>query len=121
MVDDLCAFFGERITFALKAGIREDQIWLDPGFGFGKTAEHNLELLRRLREFKRFGRPLLIGTSNKNTIGKVLGVPVEERLEGTAATVAIGIANGADAIRVHDVKAMARVARITDAIVYGWP
>lgn len=121
VVDDVCAFFEERIAFALRAGIAEARIWLDPGFGFGKAHAHNLELLRRLREFKQFGRPLLIGTSNKSTIGEVLGVPVEERLEGTAATVAIGIAHGADAVRVHDVKAMARVARMADAIVHGWP
>lgn len=119
VIDDICAFFEERIAFATRAGIAEANIWLDPGFGFGKSVAHNLEMLRRLREFKRFGRPLLIGTSNKNTIGKVLDLPVSERLEGTAATVAIGIVNGADAVRVHDVKAMARVARMTDAVVHG--
>jgi dihydropteroate synthase len=120
VVDEVCAFFEERLAFAVKAGIREEQIWLDPGFGFGKTVAHNLEMLRRLREFTRFGRPVLIGTSNKNTIGKVLDLSVGERTEGTAATVAIGIANGAAAVRVHDVKAMARVARMSDAIVRGW-
>ena len=119
IVDDIRAFFDERIAFAVKAGIVESNIWLDPGFGFGKTVEHNLELLRRLGEFKSLGRPVLIGTSNKSTIGQVLGLPPEERNEGTAATVAIGIANGADAIRVHDVKTMARVATMTDAIVRG--
>lgn len=117
VVDDICAFFDERMTFALSRGIAEAQIWLDPGFGFGKNADHNLELLRRLREFKRFGRPLLIGTSNKATIGKVLDTAVDERTEGTAATVAVSIMNGADAVRVHDVKRMARVARMTDAIL----
>ena len=120
VVDEVCAFFEERLAFALAAGIREDQIWLDPGIGFGKTHEHNLTLLRRLRECTRFGRPLLIGTSNKSTIGAVLDLPVAERMEGTAATVAIGIANGAHAVRVHDVKAMARVVRMSDAIVHGW-
>lgn len=119
VVDDICRFFEERIRYATKMGIREDAIWLDPGFGFGKTPAHNLELLRRLAEFKRFGRPILIGTSNKSTIGKVLNLPVEDRMEGTAATVAIAIANGADAVRVHDVKRMARVAKMTDAIVRG--
>ena len=118
VVDDLCAFFEERIAFAAGMGISEAQIWIDPGFGFGKTREHNLELLRRLREFKRLGRPILVGTSNKSTIGKVLGeLPVDDRLEGTAATVAVAVMNGADAVRVHDVKAMARVARMTDAIM----
>lgn len=117
IVDDLCRFFEERIHFATKHGIREDNLWIDPGFGFGKITAHNLEVLRRLREFKRFGRPILIGTSNKSTIGAVLDVPVDDRMEGTAATVAIGIANGADAVRVHDVKRMGRVARMADAIV----
>lgn len=119
VIGDISRFFEERIRFALRFGIREDQIWLDPGFGFGKTPAHNLELLRRLGEFKRFGRPILIGTSNKSTIGAVLNLPVDERTEGTAATVAIGIANGADAVRVHDVKRMARVARMADAVVRG--
>ncbi len=117
LADDICAFFEERMAYAVREGIREDTIWLDPGFGFGKTVEHNLEMLRRLREFKRIGRPLLIGTSNKSTIGTILGLPLHERLEGTAATVAISIWNGADGVRVHDVKAMARVARMCDAIM----
>ena len=105
---------------AVVAGVRPQNIILDPGFGFGKMPVHNLEVLRRLGEFKAMGYPLLVGTSRKSTIGLVLGLPVDERLEGTAATVAIAIANGADIIRVHDVKAMARVARMTDAIVRGW-
>lgn len=119
VVDDLCAFFGERIEAAVRAGIREDRIWLDPGFAFGKTVEHNLEILRRLRAFRRFGRPLLLGVSNKSTIGAVLDLPVNERMEGTAAAVAVGIMNGADAVRVHDVRALARVARMCDAILRG--
>lgn len=117
VVSDICAFFEERIRFATDRGIPESSIWLDPGFGFGKTPEQNLELLRRLHEFKRFACPLLIGTSNKSTIGKVLNTTVEDRMEGTAATVAVAIMNGADAVRVHDVRAMARVARMTDAIL----
>jgi dihydropteroate synthase len=117
LVDDLCAFFEERMNAAVAAGVREEAIWLDPGFGFGKTVAHNLEMLRRLNEFNRFGRPLLIGTSNKRTIGAVLGgASLEERTEGTAATVAVAICNGARCVRVHDVKTMARVARMTDAI-----
>lgn len=119
VIDEITAFFEERLTFATEQGIRADRIWLDPGFGFGKAPAHNLEILRRLRAFKRLGCPLLIGTSNKSTIGHVLGLPVHDRAEGTAATIAIGIANGADAVRVHDVKAMARVARMADAIVHG--
>jgi len=116
VVDDVCAFFEERMAYATMNGIREHRIWLDPGFGFGKTVGHNMALLRRLGEFRRFGRPVLIGTSNKSTIGAVLDLPVEERLEGTAATVAAAILNGADAIRVHDVKSMKRVAAMADAI-----
>jgi dihydropteroate synthase len=116
VVDDVCAFFEERITFAVTNGICEDRIWIDPGFGFGKTVGHNLDLLRRLEEFGRFGRPVLIGTSNKSTIGAVLDLPVNERSEGTAATVAAAVLNGADAIRVHDVKSMKRVAAMADAI-----
>lgn len=117
IIEDICGFFDERLESAQRAGIAEDRLWLDPGFGFGKTVRHNLTVLRRLSAFKRFGRPLLVGTSNKSTIGKVLGTPVEDRLEGTAATVALAIANGADAVRVHDVRAMARVARMCDAVV----
>lgn len=119
VIDDINAFFEERIAFAESAGIRREQLWLDPGFGFGKAVEHNLELLRRLDAFHRLGLPLLIGTSNKSTIGAVLGTPVDERAEGTAATVAVAIMKGAACVRVHDVKAMARVARMTDAILHG--
>lgn len=119
VVDDLCAFFEERIAHAVHAGIREEALWLDPGFGFGKTVDHNLAMLRELRTFTRFGRPILIGTSNKSTIGAVLDLPVDDRMEGTAATIAAGIINGAACVRVHDVRTMARVARMTDAIVYG--
>lgn len=117
VVSDICQFFEERIAFATGEGIAESALWLDPGFGFGKTVAHNLEILRRLHEFRQFGLPIMIGTSNKSTIGAVLNLPGHERLEGTAATVAIAIWNGADCVRVHDVKAMARVARMTDAIV----
>ena len=117
VVDDIHAFFEERIEYAMRNGISEEAIWIDPGFGFGKTVEQNLTLLRRLGEFKVLGRPIVIGTSNKSTIGAVLHAPVHDRLEGTAATVAIAIANGADCVRVHDVKAMARVAKMTDAIM----
>jgi dihydropteroate synthase len=117
VVTEICRFFEERMTFAVKHGIREDAVWLDPGFGFGKTPEHNLEILARLAEFRRFGRPVLAGTSNKSTIGTVLGgLPVEDRAEGTAATVAVAVYNGADCVRVHDVKGMARVAKMAAAI-----
>ena len=117
VVDEIKLFFEERIAYATAGGIPEDRLWLDPGFGFGKTVANNLSILRRLSEFKQFGLPLMVGTSNKSTIGTVLDAPIDARSEGTAATVAIAIANGADCVRVHDVGAMARVAAMSDAIV----
>ena len=118
VIDEIRAFFEERLTFATAQGIPESAIWLDPGFGFGKSVEHNLEILWRLAEFKVFGRPILIGVSNKATLGTILdNAPVHERVEGTAAAIAVAIANGADCVRVHDVKTMARIAKATDAIV----
>ena len=121
VVTDVKNWLADRIAAAKLAGITDENIIVDPGFGFGKTVKHNLELLRRLRELTELGYPVLSGTSRKSTIGKVLGgLPPEERLEGTAATVALSIANGASIVRVHDVKEMARVARMTDAVVRGW-
>lgn len=120
VVGDICEFLSERIEAAVAGGIEESQIIVDPGFGFGKTVSHNLGMLRRLREFRSLGRPVLIGASRKSTIGAVLDLPVEERVFGTAATCAVAIQNGADIVRVHDVKAMVEVARMTDAIVRGW-
>lgn len=117
VVTDIYDFLARRSEFALQGGISEDKIWIDPGFGFGKTVEHNLELVRRLDEFQRLGFPVLMGTSNKSMIGAVLGTPPEDRLEGTAATVAIGIVRGVHCLRVHNVKAMVRVARMCDAIM----
>lgn len=110
----------ESLAIAREQGLPEEQIIVDPGFNFGWTEEQALEMLRRLAELRVLGRPVLIGTSRKSTIGVVLGLPVEDRLEGTAATMAISIANGADIIRVHDVKEMARVAKMSDAVVRGW-
>ncbi len=122
--DDLLAQIFASLTqsaqLALDAGVPAHNIILDPGIGFGKTPDHNLEVLQRLSEFQELGYPLLVGTSRKSTIGLVLDLPVEERLEGTAATVALSIAAGADIVRVHDVKEMARVCRMTDAIIRGW-
>jgi len=119
VIGDLLAGFRESLRIAREAGVPEERLIIDPGFGFGWDEKQNLEMLRRLAELRVLGRPVLIGTSRKSTIGKVLDLPVEERLEGTAATVAIAIAHGADIVRVHDVKAMVRVARMTDAIVRG--
>jgi dihydropteroate synthase len=105
------------VEIAVKAGIEESRIILDPGIGFGKTREHNLELINRLDEIRSLGFPVLLGPSRKSFIGFTLDLPADQRVEGTAATVAVGIARGADIIRVHDVKEMARVAKMTDAIV----
>ncbi len=110
----------QSAELARQAGVPVESIILDPGIGFGKTPDHNLEILRRLPEFKALGYPILVGTSRKSTIGLVLDLPVEERLEGTAATVALSIAGGADIVRVHDVKEMARVCRMSDAVIRGW-
>jgi dihydropteroate synthase len=116
VVSEIILHLRHRIKAAIDAGIDIEKIIIDPGIGFGKTVEHNLDILRKLREFKSLGRPILIGTSRKSLIGKILDLPVDERLEGTAATVAASILNGANIIRVHDVKAMKRVARMIDAI-----
>ena len=108
----------ERSTgLAIRAGVAEEKIIIDPGIGFGKSLEQNLEIVRRLAELKSLGRPILLGTSRKSMIGLVLDLPADQRLEGTAATVAIGIASGADIVRVHDVKQMVRVCRMSDAII----
>jgi dihydropteroate synthase len=122
LMAEILAWLAEGLALAQAAGVAEEQVILDPGIGFGKGLRQNVEVLRRLAELRDLGRPLLIGPSRKSFIGRVLGgLPPEERLEGTAATVALGIAHGADIVRVHDVHAMARVARVTDAIVRGLP
>ncbi len=123
LMPDVLASLQKSIAVARKAGVASDAIIVDPGIGFGKTVQHNLELLRRLREFKDvLGYPVLVGVSRKSTIGAVLGeLPPDDRMEGTAAAIVLSIANGADIVRVHDVQAMVRVARMTDAIVRGWP
>ena len=105
------------ITIAMKAGVPEQNIIIDPGIGFGKSFEQNLEIIRRLAELKTLDKPVLLGSSRKSMIGLALDLPTNQRLEGTAATVAIGIANGADIVRVHDVKQMVRVCRMSDAII----
>ena len=121
IIPDVISDLRKSMSLALDRGVPRENIILDPGIGFGKTVEQNLEILRRLEELKSLGRPLLIGTSRKSIIGLVLDLPAEERLEGTAATVAISIAGGADIVRVHDVGQMVRVCRMSDAIVReGW-
>ena len=116
---ELIASLKKSIQVALDAGVERGNIIIDPGVGFGKTPEQNVEIVRRLAELKVLGRPILLGTSRKSFIGHVLDLPVDQRLEGTSATVAIGIANGADIVRVHDVAQMVRVVRMSDTIVRG--
>jgi dihydropteroate synthase len=117
LIGEITRSLQESVTIARAAGIADDRIIVDPGIGFGKTQDQNLEIIRRLPELRGLGFPLLIGPSRKSFIGKTLDLPVEERLEGTAAAVALSIAGGADIVRVHDVKAMVRIARMVDAIV----
>lgn len=117
LIEDVKRELLVSVELALKAGIEETRLILDPGIGFGKTREHNLELINRLDEIRSLGYPVLLGPSRKSFIGFTLDLPPDQRVEGTAATIAIGIARGADIIRVHDVKEMARVAKMTDAIV----
>ena len=117
LVEDVAAALLESVHIARAAGVQDAQIILDPGIGFGKTVEQNLELLHRLDEIKALGFPVLLGVSRKSFIGYTLDLPPEERLEGTLAACVIGITRGADILRVHDVKAVARAARMTDAIL----
>jgi dihydropteroate synthase len=119
LLEDVRRELLESVSIAHAAGVTDDKIILDPGLGFGKTIEQSLELLNRLDEVRRLGYPLLLGPSRKSFIGYTLNLAPDERLEGTAAAVAVGIVRGADMVRVHDVKFMSRVARMTDAIVRG--
>lgn len=117
LMGELIAFLEKSLEIAEHYGIAREKVWMDPGIGFGKTREQNLEVLRRLDELKVLGCPIMLGTSRKSIIGMTLNLPVEERLEGTAATVALGVAKGADVVRVHDVRAMVRTSRMADAII----
>jgi dihydropteroate synthase len=114
LMDEIKVFLRKAIDRALQAGVPRERVLIDPGIGFGKTAEQNWVVMRRLHELRDLGQPILIGTSRKSFIGKVLDLPVDERMEGTAATVAAAVLRGADVIRVHDVREMARVARVAD-------
>jgi dihydropteroate synthase len=117
VVADVARELGESVEIALNAGVQREQIILDPGIGFGKTVSQNCRLIDELNVIKALGYPVLLGPSRKSFIGYTLDLPPDERVEGTAATVAIGIDRGADIIRVHDVREMVRVARMTDRIV----
>ena len=117
LIEDVKRELLVSVEIAKKAGVEESRLIVDPGIGFGKKREHNLELINRLDEIRALGYPVLLGTSRKSFIGFTLDLPADQRVEGTAATVAVGITRGADIIRAHDVKEMARVAKMTDAIV----
>jgi len=117
LLEEVKAELLESVEIAEQAGVKSESIILDPGIGFGKTIEENLELNNRLNEIRALGYPVLLGPSRKSFIGYTLDLPADQRVEGTAASVAIGIARGADIIRVHDVKEMTRIVRMTDAIV----
>ncbi|MDN4593502.1 dihydropteroate synthase [Polycladomyces subterraneus] len=119
LLDDIVADLQESIQIGRAQGVREEQIILDPGIGFAKTYEENLMVMRHLETITSLGYPVLLGTSRKSMIGKTLDLPVNERVEGTAATVALGIAKGCSIIRVHDVQPMVRVARMMDVMLYG--
>jgi dihydropteroate synthase len=120
LVAEVVTELQRAIDRALDAGVPWDAIIVDPGFGFGKTPDHNLALLADLDALRVLGRPVLLGTSRKSTLGKLLDLPPDQRVEATAATTALGIAAGADIVRVHDVRENVRTARVADAIVRGW-
>ena len=117
IVKDTVEFLKKRVDFAISTGIDKNKIIVDPGIGFGKGSEQNLQILNRLHEYKTIGVPVMVGTSRKSTIGEILKLPVDDRIEGTAATVSVAITRGADMVRVHDVPEMYRITKMTDAIV----
>jgi dihydropteroate synthase len=117
VVDEVKGFLVERVEAALAAGIVAERIWLDPGIGFGKTAAHNLELLRRLGELEELGRPLVVGTSRKSFIGRADGSPVDDRLGGTIASSVLAAAEGAEVLRVHDVAEIRQALVLADAVL----
>jgi dihydropteroate synthase len=117
VVDEVKAFLAERMEFAVGQGVEEDRIWLDPGIGFGKTLEHNLELLRRLGELRELGRPLVVGASRKSFIGKVDGSAVGDRIGGSIASTVLAAAEGAAVLRVHDVAEMAQALAVANAVL----
>jgi dihydropteroate synthase len=119
VVDDVKAFLVERLEFAIGEGVREDKVWLDPGIGFGKTIDHNLELLRRLDEIVAIGRPVVIGTSRKSFIGKITGRDPDDRVAGTVATNVMALERGAEVFRVHDVRANVDALKVATATLSG--
>ena len=120
LIGEIIVDLMESVLAAEKSSITRDNILIDPGIGFGKTTEQNLTVLRELRQLTQLGFPVMIGTSRKSSIGAVLELPVNDRTEGTAATIALAIGCGVDIVRVHEVREMVRVARMADAVVRGW-
>lgn len=120
VIEDICAGLGRSFEIAAEVGIPRERLIVDPGFGFGWGPVQNLEMLRRLGELRRLGRPVLLGTSRKSTIGYILDKPPQERVWGTAATMALAVQQGVDIVRVHDVEAMVDVVRVSDAVVRGF-
>jgi dihydropteroate synthase len=117
VVEDVKAFLTDRLEFAVGRGVAEDAVWVDPGIGFGKTAEHNLELLRRLGELRSLGRPILIGTSRKSFLGALTGRAVAGRLGGTIASNVLALAEGAEVFRVHDVREVREALTVAEAVL----
>ena len=117
VVDEVKAFLAERIEYAMAAGVAEQRIWVDPGIGFGKTLEHNLELLRRLGEIRSLGRPICVGTSRKSFIGKITGRDAHDRLGGTIASNVLALANGAEVFRVHDVREVREALAVAEVLL----
>ena len=120
LVPNILSSLNNSVDVAVKAGVPKENIIVDPGIGFGKTPDQNLLVLNQLEALKETGCPILTGTSRKSTLGMLLDMPPEERMEGTAATVSLSLVGGADIVRVHDVKEMVRVSLVTDAVVRGW-
>ncbi|WP_035794318.1 dihydropteroate synthase [Clostridium algidicarnis] len=119
IIEDIKGFFKRSVAIAKEAGISEDMIILDPGIGFGKTTEQNIMVMSKLDEIKSLGYPLLLGTSRKSMLGKILDLPPKERVEGTLATTILGIVQGVDIVRVHDVQENLRAAKVADVIIRG--
>jgi dihydropteroate synthase len=120
VVDDVKSFLEERLAFAVREGVREDKVWLDPGIGFGKTIDHNLELLRRLDEIVAIGRPVVVGTSRKSFLGKITGREPQDRAAATVATNVMALERGASVFRVHDVRETADALKVATATLSGW-
>ena len=120
LIPDIVSSLRDSVGTALEAGVLRENIIIDPGIGFGKNPDQNLEVLNRLNQLTEVGCPVLTGTSRKSTLGLLLDLPPDQRVEGTAATVSLSIVRGADIVRVHDVKEMVRICRVTDAVVRSW-